>query len=178
MLVRYIGKKDTISSDRDKLYTVLSIERGWYRIMTVLDEDYLFPPEAFEIVRKRKAILSDSLGESSREKNAYWQDGDIYERCSWSAFLWIHLEPMMIQTFVPIRTWNYRSRWGYVVADLFPGTSYPMIFSWERHTFPCYGWHSFHCLQACWDNSASVKRPGLKKPEIARFQGIPVVRIS
>jgi hypothetical protein len=49
MLVRYIGKKDTIALDRDKLYTVLSIERGWYRNMTELDEDDLLPPEAFEM---------------------------------------------------------------------------------------------------------------------------------
>ena len=34
----------------------MSIEKCWYRIMTELDEDYLFPPEAFEIVRTRKAI--------------------------------------------------------------------------------------------------------------------------
>ena len=61
MLVRYIGKKDTIALDRDKLYTVLSIERGWYRIMTELDEDYLFPPEAFEIVRTRKAKTTDLI---------------------------------------------------------------------------------------------------------------------
>lgn len=51
MLVRYIGKKDTVALDRDKIYTVLSVERGWYRIMTELDEDYLFPPEAFEIIK-------------------------------------------------------------------------------------------------------------------------------
>ena len=54
MLVRYIGKKDTLALDRDKLYTVLSIERGWYRIMTELDEDYLFPPDLFEIVYEKK----------------------------------------------------------------------------------------------------------------------------
>ena len=59
MLVRYIGKKDTIALDRNKLYSVMSIEKCWYRIMTELDENYLFPPEAFEIVRTRKAKTTD-----------------------------------------------------------------------------------------------------------------------
>lgn len=33
-----------------KIYDVISVEKGWYRIMTELDEDYLFPPHFFEIV--------------------------------------------------------------------------------------------------------------------------------
>ena len=48
--VRYIGAKDLVAFERDKIYTVLSIEKGWYRIMTELDEDYLFPPHVFERV--------------------------------------------------------------------------------------------------------------------------------
>ena len=50
MKVKYICKTDTIAFERDKDYEVISIERGWYRIMTQLDEDYLFPPELFEII--------------------------------------------------------------------------------------------------------------------------------
>lgn len=56
MKVRYIGKKDTVALDRDKLYEVISIERGWYRIVIFEGEvdggDYLVPPEAFEIVEE------------------------------------------------------------------------------------------------------------------------------
>lgn len=52
MKVRYIGLRDTLAFDRNKIYEVISIERGWYRIMTELDEDYLFPPEAFEILEE------------------------------------------------------------------------------------------------------------------------------
>lgn len=50
MKVKYIGKFDTPAFERGKAYDVLSIEKGWYRIMTELDEDYLFPPEFFEVV--------------------------------------------------------------------------------------------------------------------------------
>ena len=53
MKVRYIGKQyiGTAFSE-GKIYDVISVEKGWYRIMTELDEDYLFPPELFEIVEE------------------------------------------------------------------------------------------------------------------------------
>lgn len=50
MKVKYTGKVDTVALEREKEYEVLSVEKGWYRIMTELDEDYLFPPNCFEIV--------------------------------------------------------------------------------------------------------------------------------
>lgn len=50
MKVRYIGKHETPALDREKLYEVLAEEKGWYRIMTELERDYLFPPTEFEIV--------------------------------------------------------------------------------------------------------------------------------
>ncbi len=59
MKVKYIGKKDTIAFDREKVYEVISIERRWYRIMTELDEDYIFPPELFEIVEGNEKEYSE-----------------------------------------------------------------------------------------------------------------------
>jgi hypothetical protein len=50
MKVKYVGKEDTVALDRNKEYIVIGIEKGWYRIMTELDEDYLFPPEMFVTV--------------------------------------------------------------------------------------------------------------------------------
>lgn len=52
MKAKYIGTKETPALEKNKLYDVLSMEKGWLRIMTELDEDYLFPPEAFEIVEE------------------------------------------------------------------------------------------------------------------------------
>ena len=49
MKVKYVGS-DIVGLDIGKIYDVISIENGWYRIMSELDEDYLFPPEAFEII--------------------------------------------------------------------------------------------------------------------------------
>ena len=51
MKVRYIAK-DLVAIKKNKIYEVISIEKGWYRILTEIDEDYLFPPEAFEIVEE------------------------------------------------------------------------------------------------------------------------------
>ena len=51
MKVRYIGK-DTLALVSGKTYSVISVEKGWYRIMTELEEDYLFPPNAFEIIEE------------------------------------------------------------------------------------------------------------------------------
>lgn len=49
--VKYIGTQYLETAfEKEKIYDVLSVEKGWYRIMTELDEDYLFPPECFEIV--------------------------------------------------------------------------------------------------------------------------------
>jgi hypothetical protein len=50
MKAKYIGKYDTVALECNKVYEVISVERSWYRIMTELDEDYLFPPTLFEIV--------------------------------------------------------------------------------------------------------------------------------
>lgn len=35
-----------------KMYRVKSVEKGWYRIVDESGEDYLYPPEEFEIVKK------------------------------------------------------------------------------------------------------------------------------
>jgi hypothetical protein len=43
MRVKYIGNLDTIALKEGKVYEVMPIEKGWYRIMTELNEDYLFP---------------------------------------------------------------------------------------------------------------------------------------
>ena len=58
MKVKYIGEResDTPNSYKifmdlipNKIYEVLSIEKGWYRIIDESAEDYLYPPEKFEI---------------------------------------------------------------------------------------------------------------------------------
>ena len=54
MKVRYISDIDTIAFERGKVYDVISIEKGWYRIKGELEDDYLFPPNVFEIVSPKQ----------------------------------------------------------------------------------------------------------------------------
>lgn len=50
MKVKYI-RKSNVSLSEDKLYDVISIESGCYRIVDDTGEDYLFQPEDFEIIK-------------------------------------------------------------------------------------------------------------------------------
>lgn len=51
MKVRWLGKTSSLMLTHGKVYTVLSIEKDWYRIIDDSGEDYLYPPELFEIMK-------------------------------------------------------------------------------------------------------------------------------
>ena len=51
--MKYLRKTDPFTLVNGKLYEVISIERGWLRIIDETGEDYLFPPELFEIIKDR-----------------------------------------------------------------------------------------------------------------------------
>lgn len=50
MKIRWKGKTDFLVLTHNKIYDVISVEKGWYRIIDDSGEDYLYPPEQFEIV--------------------------------------------------------------------------------------------------------------------------------
>ena len=50
MKVRYIGVTDNMVLTHGKAYTVIAVEKGWYRIVDDSGADYLYPPEMFDIV--------------------------------------------------------------------------------------------------------------------------------
>ena len=50
MQARYLGQTDFLVLMHGKLYEGLSVERGWCRIIDDSGEDYLYPPQLFEIV--------------------------------------------------------------------------------------------------------------------------------
>lgn len=54
MKVRFIGETDPIYMINGKIYEILSIENGWYRIIDEEGEDYLYPPELFQVVDENK----------------------------------------------------------------------------------------------------------------------------
>lgn len=49
MKVKYINETD-YSLTNGRIYEVINIEKGLYRIIDNSDEDYLFYPEKFEVV--------------------------------------------------------------------------------------------------------------------------------
>lgn len=51
MNVKYTGKTDFLVLTHGKVYPVISVEKGWYRIVDDSGEDYLYPPEQFEIIK-------------------------------------------------------------------------------------------------------------------------------
>ena len=51
MKVKYIGT-EMVTLEKGKQYDVIAVERGLFRIMSELGEDYLFPPEMFEIIEE------------------------------------------------------------------------------------------------------------------------------
>ena len=56
MKVRWLGKTEALILTNGKIYDVISIERGWYRVIDDSGEDYLYPPEVFEIVEEDNKI--------------------------------------------------------------------------------------------------------------------------
>lgn len=52
MKVKYLGKTDFLVLTNEKVYDVISVEKGWYRIVDDSGDDYLYPPKYFEIVEE------------------------------------------------------------------------------------------------------------------------------
>lgn len=52
MKAKWKGKTDFLVLTHGKIYDVLSIEKGWYRVIDDSGEDYLYPPEYFDITEQ------------------------------------------------------------------------------------------------------------------------------
>lgn len=52
MKVKYVGKTVSFMLTQNKIYDVLSIEKDWYRIKDDTGEDYLYPPQSFEVINQ------------------------------------------------------------------------------------------------------------------------------
>lgn len=50
MKVRYKGKTEYLILTQNKIYNVLGVEKGWYRLVDDSGEDYLYSPDNFEVV--------------------------------------------------------------------------------------------------------------------------------
>lgn len=50
MKVKSIAPTEFLVMTKGKIYGILSVEEGWYRIIDDFGEDYIYPPEMFEVV--------------------------------------------------------------------------------------------------------------------------------
>lgn len=55
MKVKYLGKTDFLVLTHGKIYEVLSVERGYYRIIDDSEESYLYPPRYFEVIKDNES---------------------------------------------------------------------------------------------------------------------------
>lgn len=53
MKVKYMGETDSATFINGKIYDVLSVEEGWYRIIDETGEDYLYPADKFKIIESK-----------------------------------------------------------------------------------------------------------------------------
>lgn len=52
MKVKFMGKTEPLVLTHGKIYETISVERGFYRVIDDSGEDYLYPPQYFEIVEE------------------------------------------------------------------------------------------------------------------------------
>lgn len=64
MKVKWNGQTEFLVLTHGKIYEVLSVEKGWYRIKDDSGEDYLYSPDQFEIV---SLDMQDMLRKSINE---------------------------------------------------------------------------------------------------------------
>ena len=50
MRVKWLGATEYLALTHGKIYEVLSVEKGWYRILDDSGDDYLYPPGNFIVV--------------------------------------------------------------------------------------------------------------------------------
>ncbi len=79
MKAKFLGDFKTIALKKNKIYDVISVEKGWLRILTELDEDYLFPPEEFEIIRNENVMKEKEY--QYKIKNISYSDRWIFLEC-------------------------------------------------------------------------------------------------
>ncbi len=53
MKIKYIGTiSDPMELITGKIYNCIGIEKEWYRVIDETGEDYLYPPNEFEIIEE------------------------------------------------------------------------------------------------------------------------------
>ncbi len=63
MKVKYLGDSDPLALINGKVYEVISIEYGYYRIVDETNDDYFYDTDAFEVVEEGEVEVIDDEDE-------------------------------------------------------------------------------------------------------------------
>lgn len=81
MKVKFLGEDDPLELRHGKIYDVigLDVDTGWYRIVDETHDDFLFPPENFELLDNvtPSEVLSCLMMESDQERIEYTDKSGI-----------------------------------------------------------------------------------------------------
>ena len=80
MKVKWKGKTDFFVLTHDKTYDVISVEKGWYRIVDDSDEHYLYPSDLFEVIEPQCISNTSENGMGDIMTAEYLKD--IIARCA------------------------------------------------------------------------------------------------
>lgn len=76
MKVRYMGQTSFLELTNNRIYEVMSIEGGWYRIVDDSHDDYLYPPDEFVVVEENDGTtpVSDASDIFPHDEGSYSKD--------------------------------------------------------------------------------------------------------
>ena len=69
MKVKWIRETEFLRFENGKIYDVISVEKDWYRLIDGSGEDYLYPPECFEIVDSEGIEALKKKGDERIKRN-------------------------------------------------------------------------------------------------------------
>lgn len=70
MRVKFLGKTEFLVLTNGNIYNVISVEKGWYRIVDDSGDDYLYPPQYFQIVADDQMhINGESVYDSANDSD-------------------------------------------------------------------------------------------------------------
>ena len=83
MKVKWTGKTEFLMLTNGKVYEVLSIEKEWFRVIDDSGDDYLYPPEKFEIIEEINTNEDVKHSSNSFElpESLYWGDPNRRRGC-------------------------------------------------------------------------------------------------
>lgn len=66
MKAKYIGETSPLELTNGEIYQVLSVEKDWYRVVDDTGDDYLYPPNVFEVLNEQHCSIDERQSKRQR----------------------------------------------------------------------------------------------------------------